>query len=142
MKPFITIVFMLFATCPLLSRAQQTAEESPIDVAYYKCLAKDSSASGIAGCAFKAYGEWEDEVNKYYSRLLHMARKDTSGPSVENAQAAWMTYREQEFKVYDNMFNIPGNEWVRLRSESRIDVMRQRAMELRRYYEALEQKKR
>jgi uncharacterized protein YecT (DUF1311 family) len=128
---------ILFSLLFTLSAHAQSATPDPIDVEYHACVGKDTSTGNICNCAFTAYDKWNHEMSKTYSRLLKTLKKDKDKTALKQSQTLWMAYRDGEFKSYDNMFNIPGSKWCLQRQNSRIDVVRTRALQLDSYLEAL-----
>jgi len=132
-------LFVLLITASQ-SRAQTVGEdhkEDRIDVEYNECITKDSSYANICNCAFVAYDKWTKELDIAYKKLLKNLKKETDKTALKQAQAAWILFKDAEFKAYDNIFNIPGGKWCGLRQDGRIDIVRGRALQLRSYAEAL-----
>lgn len=119
----------------------QTHKQEAIDIEYQKCVAKDTTCGNVGNCAFIVYGKWEKQMTAIYEKLLRALKKDDEKTALRKAQAAWLAYKEATFVSYDFMFNLPGDKWCRLRHEARIDVVRQRTLELRDYYEYLKKRK-
>ena len=115
--------------------------DNPIDINYQEGLAKDTSTCNIYTCAFEAYAKWDKAMDKEYNRLLKTLKTDKDKAALKQAQNTWTAYRDNEFKVYDNIFNHPGNNWVLLRANGRIDVVRARALQLKSFNEAFDKKK-
>jgi uncharacterized protein YecT (DUF1311 family) len=132
------LYLLLFASFCLSAHAQD--KQYPIDREYQDCLAKDTSAGNLYTCAFEAYAAWDRMMDKEYKKLLRNLRSDKDRNAMKQAQTAWIAYRDAEFKSYDNMFNRPGANWIRMRAEGRIDVVRARALQLADYNTNLNKK--
>ncbi len=128
------IYLLLLLLLQLVGRASaQVVAEDAIDIAYRNCLLKDTSSGNIDGCAFIAYGKWNKELDHAYDKLLKSVKKPKDKAALKQAQTAWVAFRDAEFASYDNMFNCPGNRWCMVRQDSRIDLVRARTLQLRRY---------
>jgi uncharacterized protein YecT (DUF1311 family) len=120
----------------------QEKTDEKLDERFKACLDKDTSACNIYNCAFEAYAEWDKIMDREYKRLLKNLKNNKDKNALKSTQSTWVTYRDNEFKAYDNMFNRPGTFWVRQRATGRVDIVRTRALQLQQYNEALEQKHR
>ena len=116
----------------------QEVDPHPIDLHYAACLAKDTSTENVYICAFEAYAAWDKEVDKQLKRLLRNLKTDKDRNSVKHSQEVWTSYRDNEFKTYDLAFNRPGRNWVLMRANCRVDIVKARALQLLSYNEALE----
>ncbi len=138
-KPAIILIFISIIS--VHSHAQTFDKREPIDQFYEDCLRKDTSAANIRNCAYEAYGKWDKELDKYYSRLV----KELKNPKDKNAfiqsQKAWLAYRDAEFNSYDNIFNKPGENWTFVRANDRVNIVKARTLQLREYYQILTAKK-
>ncbi len=131
------ILFPVLLFLTIKCTAQNIDKESPIDISYTKCTNKDTSSAGICNCAFKAYADWDRELNKYYNRLKKALHNPKDKAALEKAEAAWLQYRDAEFQSYDYMFNKAGTDWCKTRADSRISVVRDRVMQLKTYYDTI-----
>ena len=136
MKYLIIAFLLLMGLTPCLA---QTDKQETIDLEYRGCLAKDSNSANIDQCAFTAYAKWDKEMDKAYKKLLNALNKAEDKAAVKQSQAAWIAYKNAEFKSYDCMFNRPGNQWCLLRQNSRIGMVRARTVLLNNYLEVMRQ---
>ena len=134
------IITTLLCLYLLPAMAQETRREDKIDITYRECLMKDTSVATRANCGFEAYKSWEHEMNIAYNRLLKELKKDKNKTALKQAQAAWIAYKNAEFASYDIMLNLPGGKWQGIRQDYRIEVVRERALQLRSYLETLKAK--
>jgi len=133
------LFLILLLTAGSESRAQTVRterKEDRIDIEYNECLNKDSSSANICNCAFVAYDKWNKEMDNAYKKILKNLKKEKDKNALKQAQAAWVVFKDAEFKAYDFMFNIPGPNWCSLRQDGRIDVVRARTLQLRSYAES------
>ena len=115
---------------------KEDRKEDHIDIEYNECLAKDSTYVNLCNCAFVAFDKWNKELDVSYKKLLKNLKAEKDKNSLKQAQAAWLIFRDAEFKAYNNIFNIPGGKWCGLRQDGRIDIVRERALQLRNYAES------
>jgi len=135
-----TFLFLFFTTFIALSVSAQDRKQDDIDIEYNKCVVKDSACPNVSDCAFRAYAAWEKQMKDEYDRLLRELKKEDDKLALKQAQEAWLAYRDATFTSYDFMFDIPGNKWCLQRHEDRIGLVRDRALQLRSYYELLRKK--
>ncbi|MEN6359817.1 MAG: lysozyme inhibitor LprI family protein [Smithella sp.] len=118
-----------------------TAQESkhPLDVWFANCVAQDDSSAGQRNCYGNAYGLWDEELNLQYKNL--MKRLDASGQKVLKAsQASWLKFRDAESKLSDLIVNSrEGTMWLIVGDSDRMEFIRKRALELKRYREILDE---
>lgn len=131
----------LIVVCSFKHAAYAQSTIDPIDKAYESCKQEHNTTAGMANCAFDAYKSWNNELNKYYNRVLKLLRKQGDISSFKNAQKAWVAFRDAEFTAYNNMFNKQGDRWTVIRAENRIALVRARALQLHSYYDSLQIKR-
>lgn len=115
----------------------------PIDSAYVACLEvpDNQSTYGMIDCATKARDAWDKELNNYYKLLLPILSPDEK-EKLRTAQRNWLAYRDSELTFYGTMYgNMQGTMWRVVAAERSVDIVRQRALELRTYYEILTEEK-
>jgi len=132
---FLFLLFSVFQ-CPAQTEIEDHKEDR-IDIEYKACVAKDSSSANICNCAFVAYDDWNKEMESAYKKLMRTLKKDKDKDALKNAQAAWVAFKDAEFKSYDYMFNRPGGNYCGMRQDGRIDIVRTRTLQLRNYIESL-----
>jgi hypothetical protein len=110
-----------------------------IDSLYQLCLdsAKNQNVFGMSSCSCKARDAWEKEMNNYLKFLGGILTSEEN-EILKNNQKTWLTYRNSELllsgKVYAKLPEIkssPGN------FHRQYEIIRQRALDLKFYYEAL-----
>lgn len=134
------ILFLLLLSVFFLNvrlYAQTTDEVDPIDRDYKVCMSKDTSITTVCNCAFEAYAKWNDRMELYYKKLMREVKNDTAKQIAEKAQGAWLTWRDTEFGTYNCIFDKGGTKWSRVRAEERLNMMRERAQQLKAYYDVL-----
>ena len=134
---FTPICFLIFMLASSGSCLAQTNREDHIDEEYRQCLLRDTAYVNISDCSFKAFEQWHKEMSKAYDKLLDKLKKEKDRTAMKQAQSAWLAYKDAEFNSYDYMFNLPGNKMSLMRAEARIEVVRERTLQLRAYIEAL-----
>jgi uncharacterized protein YecT (DUF1311 family) len=129
--------FLLLLLAATLQSAGQTKKQDRIDEEYEQCLRKDTSYTGVSNCSFEAYGKWNKEMTKTYNKLISKLKTEKNKAAMKQSQKAWLTYRDAEFNSYNYMFNQPGNKWDILRQQGRIEIVRERTLQLRDYLESI-----
>ncbi len=134
---------LLFAALLFLAilAGHATAQDSkhPIDVWFANCVAQDNSTAGQRNCYGNAYTLWDKELNQQYKNL--MKRLDANGQkALKASQAAWLKFRDAESKLSGLIVNSrEGTMWLIVGDSDRMELIRKRALELKRYLEILDE---
>ncbi len=131
------VVFLFFTSLMGYAVAQET--KHPLDVWFVNCVAQDDSTAGQRNCYGNAYGLWDKELNLQYKNL--MKRLDANGQKVLKAsQSSWLKFRDAESKLSDLIVNSrEGTMWLIVGDSDRMELIRKRALELKRYREILDE---
>lgn len=121
---------------------QVKAEEStkhPVDIQLEKCL--DSSenymTSGMMNCYAEARDAWDKELNKYYKLLMDILSADEK-EKLRKSQRSWLTYRDNELDFSGTTYyNLDGTMWRVTAAQRSCEIVKQRALELKDYYQDL-----
>ena len=111
----------------------------PIDIKVENCLAIDSNQTtiGMISCIQVALEEWDAELNKYYKLLIETLKADEE-KNLRTAQRQWLVFRDKEFEFIETMYgNMSGTMWDIVRTDCKNNFVRQRALELKSYYDTL-----
>ena len=128
-KVFLTLIAVLLVATA--TSAQETTH--PIDKALEACIDKNGSTAGMVECTDKAYAAWDKELNKNYGELMR-SLKPKQKEALRLAQLEWIKYRDLEFKLVDSIYDtLDGTMYIPMRSDSRMEVIRKRALELKGY---------
>jgi len=138
MKLLITGTLFILLTIFTFGQESET-EKHPIDIKVEECLAIPSNQTtiGMIDCIQTAMEEWDAELNKYYKLLMNNLDNNEQD-KLRDAQRQWLVFRDKEFefigtrygKMEGTMFNI-------IEADSRNNIVRQRALELKSYYDIL-----
>ena len=110
--------------------AQEPAPHS-IDKALEACIDKNGSTAGMVECTDKAYAAWDKELNKNYGELMR-ALKPAQKEALRLAQLEWIKYRDVNFKFIDSVYDtMDGTMYIPMRIDSRMEVVKKRALELK-----------
>jgi uncharacterized protein YecT (DUF1311 family) len=117
----------------------QEKPQHRIDKALDVCIDKDGSTAGMVECIGKAYTQWDAELNKVYNEL--MQQLDATGKaSLKAAQLQWLKFRDAEFKLIDTVYsNLEGTMYVPMHADSRMQIVKNRALELQSYLSILKE---
>jgi uncharacterized protein YecT (DUF1311 family) len=112
-------------------------DDHSIDLKEARCIEADSSTAGMANCTKQAEVEWDQELNKYYGLLIKSLNKEQA-ELLRQAQRAWLEYRDKEIKNISTFFSSKaGTMWIPIRAAHYNDLVKQRALELKNYYDLL-----
>lgn len=115
-------------------------EKHPIDLRLEACLASDSgiSTAGMIECLSSAANSWDGELNSYYD-LLREALDSSEQEALTASQVSWLTYRDREFEFTNHLYgDMLGTIWRITSAQRRMNVVKQRALELKTYYKTLQ----
>lgn len=135
----IQLLLFLILALSIHAKAQSSKIDSiyPIDIQCKACLDTCHSTISIFKCEGMARTAWDKEVNRYYKLLL----EKTSSPAkskLKTAQKDWQDYRDDEMKFSDQMYGDKNGAAYQLINAKRLtEIVRQRALELKKYYEHL-----
>lgn len=133
---FAVLLIILFTSTVCFAQ-----EKHPIDKYLESEIAKDSTTAGMANASVKAREKWDAEMNKYYNLLMSIS-DEKSKMILRTAQRAWIDYRDKEFKNIDNIFGqLQGTMYIPMASQSKTEIVKRRAMDLKEYYELLKSTK-
>jgi uncharacterized protein YecT (DUF1311 family) len=129
-KRFLTLIAVLLLAT--VASAQEPTQH-PIDKALEACIDKNGSTAGMVECTDKAYAAWDKELNKNYSELMRTV-KPKPKEALRLAQLEWIKYRDLEFKLIDSVYDtLQGTMYIPMRIDSRMEVIKRRALELKGY---------
>ncbi len=129
------VVIAMFCT----AAAHGQSDTLTIDRRLQDCL--DSSANhttiGMSECIQKATVLWDAELNRHYQELLQVLSGDQK-KQLRAAQRQWIRYRDQELEFSNNLYyDMGGSMWIPVAAERRLQLTKQRALELAGYLENL-----
>jgi uncharacterized protein YecT (DUF1311 family) len=130
------MISILILMLPLASRADE-ATPHPIDKIHQSCVKKDSTTIGMTNCTYEAYDMWDKELNKNYNELMNQLRPQ--GKQVlKAAQREWLEYRDKEFNLIDQIYSqLEGTMYIPMRVDDRLQIVKQRALLLKKYADSL-----
>jgi uncharacterized protein YecT (DUF1311 family) len=124
-----SLLLLSLLLLPTLVSAQETRKH-PIDEALDICTEKDPATAGVVRCTDLAYKKWDQELNKNYQTLLSKL-KPAGKQLLKSAQLSWITYRDNEFKLIDSIYDsIPGTMYISMRIDEKMQIVKQRALAL------------
>lgn len=135
MKLIILASFLCIFSISLWSQE----DEDPIDIRLKECLADPEhyTTIGMIECYVQANEEWDAELNKYYKLLGALLSKEEKDKLLAS-QRLWLKFRDSENDFLTTTYiNLGGTMWRIVASERRMDMVRTRTLELKRYYENL-----
>jgi uncharacterized protein YecT (DUF1311 family) len=140
MKPLLILILSLYFT-PTCFGQVNLSDSNLIDIRLKACLDSDENGTtvGIMGCTYRAENSWDAEMNKYYQQLKSLLTP-VEMEKLKTSQIKWLEFRDAEFSTSDLIYNdMQGTMWPIVRADSQMEIVRQRALELKYYYESLTQ---
>jgi len=88
-------------------------------------------------CEDKAYDKWDKELNRLYTELMKKVSPDAKA-TLKEAQVQWLKFRDSEFKLLDAIYaKLDGTMYIPMHIDSRMEVVKRRALELQSHLELL-----
>jgi uncharacterized protein YecT (DUF1311 family) len=134
-----SLIFFSLLAIQTFGQKNQSSEKHPIDIRLETCHAIDSNQTtyGMMNCEATARDEWDKEMNKYYKLLMDTLQKDEKA-KLKSAQISWLCYRDNERDFSGTMYyNMQGTMWRITAAGRSCEIVRQRALELKEYYDML-----
>ncbi len=120
-------LLLLFLLLPTIASAQDPPKH-PIDAALDVCTEKDPATAGMVRCTDIAYKKWDQELNKNYQTLMSKLKPEGKR-LLRSAQLSWITYRDNEFKLIDSIYDkIQGTMYIPMRIDEKMQIVKQRAL--------------
>jgi uncharacterized protein YecT (DUF1311 family) len=135
MKTAIAFLLILFT----INGFSQTSEEHIIDKELRCCLdsSQNYTTAGMSGCVIKATEEWDKELNKNYQKLL-LLLTDEQKIMLKESQRKWIEFRDKEIQFSNDLYSsLGGTMWVPVMYETRMNLTRERALEIQTYIDNL-----
>lgn len=108
-----------------------------IDKALEECIARDNSTTGMTSCTYEACKLWDAELNRVYNQLRAVLNPDAK-KALKAAQLKWLKYRDSEFRLIDSIYSsLEGTMFIPMRAGDRMDIVKNRAMELESYLDLI-----
>jgi uncharacterized protein YecT (DUF1311 family) len=111
-------------------------DKHPIDKFEQECIEKNPTTAGMSNCTYEAEKKWDAEMNKYYKLLMEILDEDGK-KKLKESQLAWIKFRDAEFEVIKNIYPEDASIFINIRSADAMGVVKERALQLKRYYEIL-----
>ena len=111
----------------------------PIDKAERDCIAKLDSTQAMNECTYKAMEAWFKEIDKYMLMLKNVT-SDEDYNNILKAQSKWKKYQEAEFKAISILINKQGTIYQNILTGEERGLVKQRAHDLKSFYEYLIEK--
>jgi uncharacterized protein YecT (DUF1311 family) len=114
------------------------AAKHPIDAAYDRAVAADSSTAGMVDAAVDARKRWDADMNRVYGLLMKKLDPGT-GTLLRDAQRAWIRYRDAELAANAGIVDWEyrqaggGTIWSVVQAGRAMEITRTRALELEAY---------
>lgn len=133
------LIAFLLSSIQLFAQKGDTEARHPIDIRLENCHSIDSNQTtyGMINCEIIARDEWDKELNKYYNLLMDILGAEER-TKLKNSQLAWLSYRDKEKDFSGTMYyNMQGTMWHVVAAGRFCEMVRQRALELKEYYDTL-----
>ena len=135
----LVLICVSYPIASVSGSANQDRPQHPIDKALEACIDKNGSTAGMVECTDKAYVAWDKELNKNYTELMR-ALKPSQKESLRLAQLEWIKYRDLNFKSIDSIYDtMEGTMYIPMRIDARMEVVKQRALELKGYLDLIQE---
>ena len=117
----------------LLISVSLTAQTHPLDIELDKCMEENPGTTSSTICMSEMIDKWDAELNKYYKLLGGNENK-----ALRDAQVAWIKFRDNEHAYIEAKYDYDGTMYRQMKVAARLDIVRERALQLKSDYEFLE----
>lgn len=119
------------------TQEDQTEKLHPIEIEEQECMKKVGyTTTGMSECSYKAMDMWFKEIDKYLG-LLKTVTSEEDYSNILKAQEDWKKYQESEFVALSIIMNKQGTIFQNILSGKERGLVKQRALDLRNFYETL-----
>jgi uncharacterized protein YecT (DUF1311 family) len=115
-------------------------DQEIIDKDLKACLdsSKNQTTAGMVECVDRAYNSWDKELNKYYSLLMKSSLTKDEKIKLQKAQVKWLEYVKNEKDFSTTLYtNFQGTMWIPISINRSMEIIRERALALKTYYNEL-----
>jgi uncharacterized protein YecT (DUF1311 family) len=130
-----TLILFLIVSITLETFGQEGQEEHPLNIKLKTCLDSEENytTSGMIGCLSDALEMWESELNIQYNSLLELL-SEKQIEMLRTSQKTWIEYRDREIDLINLFYgDLDGSMWTIAIAFAKLDLVRQRALELTNY---------
>ena len=106
-------------------------DKTDIDRKIDALLEKDSTTGGMSAAMIEGYRLWDNELNRVY-QALSKKLPPPQWKELQKEQRAWNVKRDAKFRLIDQKYAKQGSMGQVDRRSDRMEIVRQRAVELRR----------
>jgi uncharacterized protein YecT (DUF1311 family) len=93
-------------------------------------MEQNGSTAGMVEAITTAQSKWETRLNSLYKSLKQKMAADEF-TSLQQAQRAWISYRDLQIKSYDNTYGkMDGTMWIPIHASAVMRLTKQRVQEL------------
>ena len=120
-----------------MASSQDTSAVNSIDKKLKECLdsGNNYTTTGMIECEVRAKNAWDVELNKYY-KLLTQTLSAGEKEKLKTAQKNWLVFRDAEEAFSSAMYgNMQGTMWSVTKISVDENLVKQRALELKAYYD-------
>jgi uncharacterized protein YecT (DUF1311 family) len=91
-------------------------------------------------CTEEAMEMWDVELNKYYKLLIGILDENSKN-ELKYAETMWIKYRDSEFRNINNIYaKMEGTMYIPMYVYAKMNIVKERALKLKDYYELLTNK--
>jgi len=127
-----TITLLTYSSAGITANSQK---KDHIDKCVEEQIAKDPSTAGEIHAYDKGSEMWDKELNRIYNELMKRLDKHQQ-TALKEAQRNWIKYRDAEYQAIGQIIQrLEGTMWLPVPSARLYKINRQRAMELKDYFD-------
>ena len=136
---FLGLILLAFSTFSF-GQKKADASQNPIDKQCDACLdsSENQNTAGMIRCSVNAEVAWDKEMNKYYKLLMQKLNPEEK-EKLKTAQKSWLQYRDNEILFSNKLHtDMEGTMWLVVNAGRLAEIVKQRALELKGYYDEFE----
>lgn len=108
-----------------------------IDDKHKSCLDEAQTTVAMVSCNEMAYKLWDSELNAVF-RQLYSALPSRQKKALLASQQEWLQFRDKEFQFLNAYFARQGTIWSVIAGQPKIQLVKDRVLELRNYIDAVD----
>jgi len=135
----VLLINLIISTTAFSQESLPKVVANPIDVSQKGCLdsTQNQTTLGMISCNVRAEQAWDKELNRYYKLLMGILSTDEK-TKLKASQIKWLEFRDAEVVTANTIYtDMQGTMWKIVAVGTKMEMVKQRALELKSYYDNL-----
>jgi uncharacterized protein YecT (DUF1311 family) len=137
MKKLAFVLFLFILPLNICFSQDDSLSRDSIELVYQQCKDSAFGTYEYMLCIDDAATLWDEELNRVYQLILAQLPANQK-ELFRQSQRQWVAFRDAEIVFCEEFYDREGKGWQLDQAGRRLDLTKQRTLELWRYYHALE----